>query len=55
MFLTGLVVPRPFEDLVGDLRVSGGRVGVILEYGFLDFFRCDICEEEVVVMPAGGV
>ena len=33
MFLTRLVVPHPFEDLVGDLRV-----GVVLEYGFLDFF-----------------
>ena len=55
MFLTRLVVPCPFEDLVGDLRVAGGRVGVILEYGFLDFFGCDICEGEVIVVPGGGV
>ena len=55
MFLTGFVVPRPFEDLVGYLRVAGDGVGVVLENGLLDFIGCDICEGEVIIVPGGGV
>ena len=49
------VRPRPLEDLVCYLRVAWGRVGVVLEYGFLDFFWGDVCEREVSFEVCGNV